>query len=267
MKLMARKKRKKILIFIPTYNHRKTIIPTIERIPKSIFQEVSELLIADDASKDNTAEIVSEYIKKNKEKNKNLKKLKIIKHKKNKGYGGNQKWAYQYAIDNGFDIVAMLHGDLQYAPEELPNLLNPLKNDEADFVFGSRMTGAPLKGGMPIYKFIGNKFLTFIENLILKTKFSEFHSGYRIYSTQALKDIPFQKASDGYYFDSEIIIQLIRAKKRITERTIPTHYGDEKCYVWAVPYGLQILRLLGQYLLHINHIKKYGKFDVRKHKI
>jgi len=259
---MRKTKKPKILIFVVAYNQEKIIKHLLERIPKEVINGVSEILVADDASRDNTAKIALEYKKQH-----NLKKLKVVRHEINKGYGGNQKWAYDYAIKNNFDIAIMLHGDAQYPPEHIPNLLFPLKERKADFVFGSRMTGAPRKGGMPLYKFLGNKFLTTTENIILKPKpwLSEYHSGFRLYSVKALKDIPFHKNSDDYHFDSEIIIQLMIAKKKITEKPIPTHYGDEKCNVNVIKYGFSILGLLGQYLLHKSCLRYYEKFDVKNH--
>ncbi|MEK6881985.1 MAG: glycosyltransferase family 2 protein, partial [Nanoarchaeota archaeon] len=192
----------------------------------------------------------------------NLKKLKIIKHEQNKGYGGNQKWGYNYAIKNNFDVVVMVHGDAQYPPEQILELVDPILQDKADFVFGSRIAGDPLGGGMPLYKFIANKFLTAAENLILRTHLSEFHSGFRAYNVHALEEIPFNKNSDGYHFDSEIIIQLVIAKKRISEIIIPTFYGDEKCHVPGIRYGLSILKILGQYSLHKTNIRLYEKYDM-----
>jgi len=246
------------MLFILTYNHKDTIVSVLERIPKNLMEKSVEILIADDESRDNTYEIALDYKKRN-----NLKNLTVIRHKENKGYGGNQKFCYNYAIGKGYDIAVMIHGDGQYAPEETPKLLQPLEQDKADFVFGSRMTGDPLKGGMPLYKYLGNKFLTFVENLVLRTNLSEFHSGFRLYSLNALKEIPFNKLSDDYYFDSEIILQLVLAKKRIAEKTIPTFYGKEISYVNSIPYGLSILKMLGEYLLHKNRIKKSYKFDIK----
>tara|TARA_Y100000310_G_C20698409_1_gene827375 strand:- start:1708 stop:2526 length:819 start_codon:yes stop_codon:yes gene_type:complete len=252
---------KKILVFILTYNHKDTIVSVLDRIPKEIWNKASEILIADDESKDNTKELALEYKKKHK-----LSKLTVIRHNENKGYGGNQKFCYNYGIKKGYDIAVMVHGDGQYAPEEIPNLIQPLEDNLADFVFGSRMTGHPLKGGMPLYKFFGNKLLTTIENLFLRTRLSEFHSGFRLYSLEALHHIPFNKLSDDYYFDSEIILQLVLAKKRIAEKTIPTHYGNEVCYVNSIPYGLSILKMLGEFTLHKNRIKRYNKFDIKTFK-
>src|SRR3989344_3017617 len=144
---------KKLFIFILSYNHRKTIIQILERIPKSTWEKASEILIADDCSKDDTVKRALEYKNKN-----NLKKLNIIKHEKNKGYGGNQKFCYSYAIKKGYDIAAMLHGDLQYPPEYIESLAELIEKNNLDMVFGSRMAGNPLKGGMPLYKFFGNIF-------------------------------------------------------------------------------------------------------------
>lgn len=250
------KSKKRVLILIITYNAELTIKKLIERIPKETFNKVDEILVADDASHDNTCKIVSEYTKKY-----NIKKIKIVKHEKNKGYGGNQKWGYNYAIKNNFDVVVMVHGDAQYSPEYIMDIVNPILQDRADFVFGSRIAGNPFKGGMPVYKFIGNKFLSFTENLILRTNLSEFHSGFRAYSVKALKQIPFNNNSDSFHFDSEIIMQLVMAKKRISEIPIPTFYGKEKCNVKVINYGLNILKISLQYLLHKFNIKKYKKFN------
>ena len=138
-----------------------------------------------------------------------------------------------------------MHGDGQYAPERLPDLLQPLLAGEADAVFGSRMmaSGGARRGGMPLYKWMGNKILTRIQNRLLKTSFSEFHSGYRIYSVRALAGIPFDKNTNDFHFDTEIIIQLVRAGLRIKELPIPTYYGDEICHVNGLKYALDVVRV------------------------
>ncbi len=251
------KKNLKIAIFIPTYNAAKTLPIVLDRIPDSVKKNASEIFVVDDASSDNTYLIGIGYQTMN-----NLPNLKIYKNEKNKGYGGNQKYAYRYAIDNGFDVVAMLHGDAQYAPEKLDYLLEPFVENTADMVFGSRMTGDPLKGGMPLYKFIGNKFLTKIANFVLKMNLSEYHSGYRIYSCHALKQLPFEKCADDFHFDTDIIIQFKQKGLRIIERPIPTYYGDEKCHVNVISYGLNVLKSLSQFFLHTHKIKTYDKFLV-----
>jgi 2-polyprenyl-3-methyl-5-hydroxy-6-metoxy-1,4-benzoquinol methylase len=183
----------------------------------------------------------------------------------NQGYGGNQKLGYRYAIDHGFDIVALIHGDGQYAPEKLPELLEPLVRGEADAILGSRMIDkrAARRGGMPFYKWIGNQILTAFQNCVLGTQFSEFHSGYRVYSTNALAQIPFEKNTNDFHFDTEIIIQLVLKKLRIVELPIPTFYGSEICYVNGLKYAWNVFkstiraRLCGLYLFYDR------KFDVQ----
>jgi glycosyltransferase involved in cell wall biosynthesis len=250
-------KKKRVLVLIVAYNAEKTISKLLDRFDKKTLNHADEILLADDASKDNTTKVAGWYKQAN-----NLKKLTIVHHKINKGYGGNQKWGYNYAMKNNFDVVVMVHGDAQYPPEYILKLIKPIEEGRADFMFGSRMTGDPLKGGMPLYKFFGNKFLTFTENLILGTNLSEFHSGFRAYNVDALKQIPLDKCSDNFHFDSEIIVQLALAKKKIGEITIPTCYGDEKCNVNSIGYGMNILKILFQYLLNKFKIKKYDKFSI-----
>lgn len=251
--------KKRLLIFIVAYNAEKTISKLLDRFDKKTLRRADEILLADDASKDNTSKIAGWY-----KKAKKLGKLKIVKHAKNKGYGGNQKWGYNYALKNNFDIVVMVHGDCQYPPEYILKLIKPIEEEKADFMFGSRISGNPLKGGMPLYKFVGNKFLTTIENLILGTKLSEFHSGFRAYNVHVLKEIPFNSNSNDFHFDSEIIVQLAIANKKISEITIPTCYGDEKCNVNSMKYGMNILKIMFQYILYNLNIKKYPKFEIKQ---
>jgi len=248
---------KKLMVLVVSYNAESTIKSLLERMPKEVWKRASEIVIADDSSKDFTSIVANEYKLRNKKNN-----LTIIKHQKNKGYGGNQKWGYQYAISKGYDVVVMIHGDAQYPPEYIMELIKPIENNKADFVFGSRMAGHPIKGGMPIYKFLGNVFLTAIENLVLRTRLTEFHSGFRAYSVKALKDLPLNLDSDGFHFDSEIIIQLVAYKKKIGEIVIPTYYGDEKCNVKVINYGLNILKELLKYILTKYKIRIYPKYKV-----
>ncbi len=249
----------KIAIFIPAYNASKTLPLVLDRIPKSIKQKVKEIFIIDDASQDNTYLVGIGYKELS-----GLNNLKIYKNKKNKGYGGNQKFAYTYAIRNNFDIVVMLHGDAQYAPEYIPTLIKPFeKNPDIALVFGSRMNGNPLNGGMPLYKFIGNKILTYIENKILNMNLSEYHSGFRIYNCKKLKQIPFQKCTNDFHFDTDILIQLKIKKFKIIERPIPTYYGKEKSHVNIIRYGLNIIRSLIEYKIHNWNLKKFDKFNIK----
>jgi len=247
---------KKIAIFIATYNSVNFIDSVIDRIPGSIKKKTKEIYIFDDASKDNTyyAAIGYKTIKK-------FKKLQIFKNKINQGYGGNQKSGYKYAIKKGYDIVVFLHGDGQYAPEELSKLLKPLEEAKTDMVFGSRMRGNPLNGGMPLYKFIGNRFLTFIENLFLGLNLSEYHSGYRLYNCHALKQVPFERCASDFHFDTEILIQFKIKGLRIAEVPISTHYGRQISHVNIYKYGLNILWTVIAYKLHTLGVRKEYKYD------
>ena len=231
----------KLLVFIVAYHAEKTITKVISRIPASLLDTYeTDVLIIDDASGDETfahshrASLDSE----------SPFRITALFNPVNQGYGGNQKLGYRYAIENGYDFVALIHGDGQYAPECLPELLEPLRAGAADAVFGSRMIRPQdaLKGGMPMYKFVGNRILTWVENKLLKTNLSEFHSGYRIYSTRALRAIPFDRNSNDFHFDTEIIIQFLIAKLRIRELPIPTYYGDEICYVNGVKYARNVVK-------------------------
>ena len=231
----------KVLVFIVAFQAEKTIVNVLSRIPKNVQSTYDiEVLIIDDSSTDKTFE-KSQHIKSSYT---YPYKLSILYNSTNQGYGGNQKLGYQYAINNGFDFVVLLHGDGQYAPELLPVMLQPLNNNEADVVLGSRMMtkGGAREGRMPLYKFIGNKILTHIQNYLLGTSLSEFHSGYRVYTVNSLNKIPFHLNSDGFHFDSEIIIQLLIAKMRIKEVPIPTYYGDEISYVNGFAYAYNVIK-------------------------
>jgi glycosyltransferase involved in cell wall biosynthesis len=244
---------KKTGILIVAYEAVNTLNAVIERIPRKTMEEISEIFVFDDYSKDNTyyAAIGLKVVK-------GIEKLSIFKNEKNLGYGGNQKRGFQYAIEKGFDIVALLHGDGQYAPEYLPQLIEPLQKGEADMVMGSRMIGNPLAGGMPFYKYFGNKVLTFLQNKMLGTSLSEFHSGYRIYSCEALKKIPFTRFSDDFHFDTEILIQFIDGGFRIREIPIPTYYGDEISRVRIFSYGKNVLKASFEYMLYKRgYLKNY----------
>jgi 2-polyprenyl-3-methyl-5-hydroxy-6-metoxy-1,4-benzoquinol methylase len=191
-------------------------------------------------------------------------RITILRNPENQGYGGNQKLGYHYAIENGFDIVALVHGDGQYAPEKLPELLEPLIKGEADAVFGSRMLRKQdaLTGGMPLYKWIGNQVLTAFQNVMLGTRLSEFHSGYRLYSVEALKKIPFERNANDFHFDTDIIIQLHYAGLRIFEIPIPTFYGDEICHVNGLRYAWDVVKTMFRAKLHRKNLLYDRKFDI-----
>ena len=178
----------------------------LSRIPASLHQEGIEVLIIDDSSNDETFLNGLRYQRAH-----SAFKITVLRTPENQGYGGNQKLGYRYAIDNNFDIVALLHGDGQYAPEKLPDLLEPLIAGDTDAVLGSRMIDkrAARTGGMPLYKWLGNQILTSFQNWMLGTSFSEFHSGYRLYSTATLAQIPFERNTNDFHFDTEIIVQFV----------------------------------------------------------
>jgi len=232
---------KKLLIYVVAFNHEKFIEKVLDRIDDKIFEKYeTEILINDDSSDDDTLKIINDYKKKNIEKKC---KITILSNPDNLGYGGNQKIGYHYAIKNQYDFVALVHGDGQYAPELLDDLIEDMMQKNADAVFGSRMLikGGALKGSMPLYKYIGNKILTFFQNKILSANLSEFHSGYRIYTVNSLKKIPFHLNSNDYPFDTEIIIQLLFSKSKIIEFPIPTYYGQEISYVNGFYYAYKIM--------------------------
>ena len=250
----------RLLVFIVAYNAERTIASVLARIPVSLADQYEvEILAIDDSSRDRTFEVGHSV----KMTGGVAFPLRVLFNPKNQGYGGNQKIGYHYAIRNGFDFVALIHGDGQYAPEVLPELLKPLQDGQADAVFGSRMLwrGAALKGGMPLYKFAGNKVLTWFQNRLLRTNFSEFHSGYRLYSVPALKKLPFDRNTNDFHFDTEIMIQLLKAKMRIRELPIPTYYGNEICHVNGMKYAWNIALTTVKSRAHELGIFYDSKFD------
>jgi 2-polyprenyl-3-methyl-5-hydroxy-6-metoxy-1,4-benzoquinol methylase len=227
----------RIGIVVVAYNAVSTLAHVLDRIPADFRSRIEEVLVCDDASQDSTYLVGLGY----KQVVTDL-PLTIVRHPSNLGYGGNQKAAYKLAIERGLDIVVLLHGDGQYAPESLPQIVAPLERGECDAVFGSRMMvkGQARKGGMPLYKYVGNRILTRFENRVLGTSLSEFHSGYRAYSVKALRGLDLERNSDGFNFDTQIIIQLIDAGKHIVEVAIPTYYGDEICSVNGLKYAKDV---------------------------
>jgi glycosyltransferase involved in cell wall biosynthesis len=251
--------RPKVLIFVIAYYAEATLKSVLERIPAVVFEQYDcHVLVVDDASDDRTFAIGREY-----QRSHPSIPMTVLRNEYNQGYGGNQKVGYTYAIAERFDFVAMVHGDGQYAPEELPRLLEPLRRGEADAVFGSRMMDrfGALKGGMPLYKYLGNKILTTTQNAMLGTRLSEFHSGYRIYSVRTLEQIPYRLNSNDFHFDTEIIIQLLNARARIVELPIPTYYGDEICRVNGMKYAKDVLVATLQNVAHRSGLLYQRRFD------
>jgi 2-polyprenyl-3-methyl-5-hydroxy-6-metoxy-1,4-benzoquinol methylase len=241
----------KIGVLVVAYNAEDHLAQTLDRIPNDFIDQISAVLVSDDASQDNTYEVGVGYGDSGSLNAAEL-PLEITRRPVNLGYGGNQKAGYRWAIETGLDIVVMLHGDGQYAPEFLPEIVQPLLNGDADAVFGSRMMepGQALQGGMPRYKYYGNRILSTYQNALAGTDFTEWHSGYRAYSVSALAKIPFLKNSDGFDFDTEIIVQLVESGARITELPIPTYYGDEICHVNGLAYAWDVTKLVSRYRMH-----------------
>jgi SAM-dependent methyltransferase len=223
-------------VLVVAYNAATTLAQTLSRLPHEFAREVDHVLVCDDASADDTYEIGLRF------RDAATFPVTVVKHERNLGYGGNQKAGYQWAMEHGLDVVVLLHGDGQYAPERIQDLVNPLVSGEADAVFGSRMLepGGARRGGMPAYKYLGNKVLTKFQNALTGQQLSEWHSGYRAYRTDALADLDLASYSNDFDFDTEIILGLIRAGKRIVEVPIPTYYGDEICYVNGMSYARDV---------------------------
>ena len=226
----------RIGVLVVAYNAATTLAQTLSRLPDAFTQVVEHVLVCDDASTDDTYEVGLRF------KSGSTLPLTVMRHQRNLGYGGNQKVGYAWAIEHGLDIVVLLHGDGQYAPECIEDLVAPLVSGDADAVFGSRMLvrGDALRGGMPPYKYVGNRILTRIQNRLTGLALSEWHSGYRAYRVDALGDLDLTSYSDGFDFDTEIILGLAGAQKRIVEVPIPTYYGDEICRVNGISYAKDV---------------------------
>jgi glycosyltransferase involved in cell wall biosynthesis len=236
----------RILICIVSYEAQQHIESVLERLPPEIWGSPDyHILLSDDASTDNTVEVAQKRLE-NLGKNHTILKLVV-----NQGYGGNQKVCYRFAIDNHFDIAILLHGDGQYAPELVKEFVKISQNIPLDIVLGSRMMDLRLarKGGMPFYKLFGNLILTRIQNYLSGGTFSEFHTGYRAYSTRFLERVPFELNGDGFHFDTEILLQGLHADAKIHEFLIPTHYGDEICRVAGLRYSLDVIMSSFRYRL------------------
>ena len=237
---------KKIAVVLPAYNAEQTLERTFNEIP---FDIVDEVILVDDFSKDNTYKLAEKLGIKHR-----------IRHEQNKGYGGNQKTCYNKAIEIGADIVIMLHPDYQYTPKLIHSMAYLIANDVYKVVFGSRILGkGALKGGMPMYKYIANRFLTLFQNLLISQKLSEYHTGYRAFSSEVLKNINFNANSDDFVFDNQMISQIFYAGYEIAEITCPTKYFDEASSInfkRSMKYGLGVLAVsLNHFLNKIGLMK------------
>lgn len=242
---------KKIVVVMPAYNAEKTLEATYNEIP---FDIVDDVIIVDDASYDNTVEIA-----------KKIGINHIIRHEKNKGYGGNQKSCYNKAIELGADIVIMVHPDYQYTPLLIPSMVSLLANNLFHVVLGSRILGnGALKGGMPFYKYLFNRLLTFSQNLIIGQKLSEYHTGYRAFTKEVLEKINYPANSDDFVFDNQMLVQIFHAGYEIAEITCPTKYFPEASsinFMRSSKYGIGVLGTSFKYLFQKWGIAKYPIFD------
>ncbi|MFJ8650496.1 methyltransferase domain-containing protein [Streptomyces sp. NPDC093546] len=229
----------RIGVLVVAYNAESTLEKTLDRIPADFRPRIAEILILDDASHDATFTAGCRWSQLD-----GMPPTVVMRHTKNLGYGGNQKAGYALAAERGLDIVVLLHGDGQYAPELLPQMVEPLERGECEAVFGSRMMRPrdALRGGMPAYKWLGNRILTRLENALLGSALTEFHSGYRAYKVDALRRLPIDRNTDAFDFDTQIIVQLVDAGMRIKEIPIPTYYGDEICYVNGLRYAKDVVK-------------------------
>jgi len=236
---------------LPAFNAASTLKKTIDRL---IHSSIDEILLVDDKSTDDTIDIA-----------KNL-GIKTIIHKKNFGYGANQKTCYSSALLNSADIIVMLHPDYQYSPKLVVPMAALIASGEYDVVLGSRILAqSAVKGGMPVYKYIANRLLTLIENIIVGAKLSEYHTGLRAYSAEALRSVPFNENSNDFVFDNQILIQLMTAGARIGEISCPTRYAEDSSSInfsRSVKYGFGVLRTAMQFRLNKMGIRKYDYLKV-----
>ena len=244
-------KGKKVIVVMPAYNAAKTLEKTYKEIP---FPLVDEVVLCDDASKDNTKDLAREIGINH-----------VIVHEKNKGYGGNQKSLYNKALELGGDIVIMLHPDYQYTPKLIPAMVNIIGDELYPVVLGSRILGkGALKGGMPMYKYIANRFLTLTQNILINYKLSEYHTGYRAFSSDVLRGIQFNGNSDDFVFDNEMLSQIVYAGFDIAEVTCPTKYFEEASsinFTRSSKYGLGVLRVSMSHWLQRMGVAKFKMYD------
>jgi len=240
-------KNKKVIVVLPAYNAGLTLEKTYQEIP---FDIVDEVILVDDFSNDNTFEL-----------GKKLGIKHLIHHEENKGYGGNQKTCYSKALELGADIVIMLHPDYQYTPLLIPAMVSIIASGLYPVVFGSRILGkSALTGGMPKYKYFANRILTFIQNILMNQKLTEYHTGYRAYSAEVLKKIDFNSNSDDFIFDNEMIALLFYKGFRIAEITCPTKYSEESSSInfrRSLRYGFGVLGVSLQYFFTKTGIYKW----------
>ena len=244
---------KKVVIVMPAYNAESTLEATFQEIP---FEIVDEVILVDDRSSDNTFDRARE-----------LGIHHVIRHPRNRGYGGNQKTCYQTALEIGADIVVMLHPDYQYTPRLVEAMVYPIAYGLFPVMLGSRILGkGALSGGMPLYKYVANRFLTFFQNLLMGQKLAEYHTGYRAFSREILESLPLEENSDDFVFDNEMLAQIAYANHIIGEVTCPTKYFEEASSInfqRSVTYGLGVLRVSLSYRLNKWGLLRSRIFDFK----
>jgi glycosyltransferase involved in cell wall biosynthesis len=243
-------KKPKVVVVMPAYNAAKTLHLTYRDLPHEV---VDSIILVDDHSSDETVKIAREL------------GLELFVHTRNYGYGGNQKTCYREALKAGADIVVMLHPDYQYDPTLLPQIIQPIVRGEADIVLGSRLLGAnPVKQGMPWWKYVANRFLTWLQNVTYGLKLAEYHTGYRAFRREALEAVNWQMNSDNFIFDQEILAQAINLKMRLAEVPVSTRYfpaASSASFVQSSVYGLSILWLLFRFWLQKTGLVRQRQFD------
>ena len=242
---------RRLVIVMPAYNAALTLESTYADVPREI---VDRVILVDDVSRDQTVEIARRL------------GLEVIVHRQNRGYGGNQKTCYDAALEAGADVVVMLHPDYQYDATRIPALVEPILRGEVDLMLGSRFLGDPLAGGMPRWKYVSNRFLTALENLVFGLRLSEYHTGFRAYSRHLLETIPYHRNSDDFVFDQELVAQAVAAGLAIGEIAVPTRYFAEASSVGmrrSIVYGLSTLRVCARFALHRVRVRPSPKLTPR----
>lgn len=241
---------RRVVVVLPAYNAARTLEQTCREIPRDI---VDDIILTDDASRDGTVELARSL------------GLHTIRHDRNRGYGGNQKTCYAAALERGADIVVMLHPDYQYTPKLIAAMAAMLVSDQYDAVLASRILGrGAIAGGMPRYKYVANRGLTLVQNILMQAKLSEYHSGYRAWTRRVLERLPLDRCSDDFVFDNQMLAQALHHRFRIGEISCPTHYFAEASSInlkRSVVYGLGVLRTSAQYRLHHMKLRHDRLFD------
>jgi glycosyltransferase involved in cell wall biosynthesis len=242
---------RRVGVVLPAYNAEITLARTVAELDRGL---IDHIVLVDDASTDETVALARRL------------GLEPIRHEANLGYGGNQKTCYRRALELGADIIVMVHPDYQYSPLLVPAMASMIAYGEYDFVLGSRILAQnPVARGMPRYKYVANRFLTLVENIMLSQKLSEYHTGLRAFSSALLAALPFERNSDDFVFDNQIIVQAIAAGARIGEVSCPTRYQADSSSInlrRSINYGVGVLRTSGQYWLHSRGLRKYGYLDI-----